>query len=330
MAQRAPGKAHRKGLTLFEIAAMFKDEAKAKQWIEERRWPNGPHCPLCGSFNVQSNIKHKTMTHRCRDCGNDASRTMFTMKMGTVMEGSKLPYRVWAAAIYLYTTNLKGISSMKLHRELGISQKAAWFLLHRLRKTAEAGEGMFSGPVEADETYIGGKRSNMSNAKRKALADTGRGPVGKAAVVGVKDRDTKQVRARAVRNTDKPTLQGFVVEHTQPDAKVYTDEAVAYEGMPFDHGTVKHSVREYVRGQIHTNGIESFWSMLKRGHMGIYHKMSPKHLNRYVIEFMGRHNAREFDTADQMGQIVEGMIGKRLTYEALTAPNGLSNAGRSA
>ena len=100
--------------------------------------------------------------------------------------------------------------------------------------------------------------------------------------------------------------------------------------MPFEHGTVKHSVREYVRGQIHTNGIESFWSMLKRGHMGIYHKMSPKHLNRYVIEFMGRHNAREFDTADQMGQIVEGMIGKRLTYEALTAPNGLSNAGRSA
>jgi len=313
---------------LFEIAAMFKDEAKAKQWIEERRWPNGPHCPLCGSFNVQSNIKHKTMTHRCRDCGNDASRTMFTMKMGTVMEGSKLPYRVWAAAMYLYTTNLKGISSMKLHRELGISQKAAWFLLHRLRKTAEAGEGMFSGPVEADETYIGGKRSNMSNAKRKALADTGRGPVGKAAVVGVKDRDTKQVRARAVRNTDKPTLQGFVTEHTAPDATVYTDESSSYEGLPFKHETVKHSTGEYVREMVHVNGIESFWALMKRGYVGIYHKMSPKHLNRYVTKFAGRHNVRGLDTRDQMEQLAKGMTNRRLTYEDLIEPNGLASGAR--
>ncbi len=328
MSQSAPGKAHRKGLTLLEVAAMFEDEAKAKQWIAERRWPDGPHCPACGSFNVQSDIKHKTMTHRCRDCSTGKSRTMFTMKMGTVMEGSKLPYRAWAVAIYLYATNLKGVSSMKLHRELGISQKAAWFLLHRLRETAKAGEGLFSGPVEVDETYMGGKRKNMSNAKRKALADTGRGAVGKTAVVGAKDRETNQVSARVVERTDKPTLQGFVAEHAAADAKVYTDDAAAYEGLPFEHGAVKHSVKEYVRGQIHTNGIESFWSMLKRGYVGTYHKMSPKHLNRYVTEFAGRHNAREHDTVDQMGQIVDGMVGKRLTYEVLTAPNGLPNGAR--
>jgi len=316
-------------LTLLEVAEMFGDEAKAKQWIAERRWPNGPHCPACGSFNVQSNIKHRTMTHRCRDCNTGKSRTMFTMKMGTVMEGSKLPYRAWAVAIYLYATNLKGVSSMKLHRELGISQKAAWFLLHRLRKIAETGHGLFSDPVEVDETYMGGKRANMSNAKRKALADTGRGAVGKVAVVGAKDRETKQISARVVRNTDKPTLQGVGAEHAAPDAKVYTDEAVAYEGMPFDHGAVKHSVKEYVRGQIHTNGIESFWAMLKRAHMGTFHKLSPKHLDRYVQEFATKHNIRCVDTPDQMRGLVARMDGKRLTYEALTAPNGLSSGARS-
>ena len=332
MAQRAPGKAHRKGLTFFQVAEMFGDDAKAQTWIAERRWPNGPHCPKCGSFNVQSDIKHRTMTHRCRDCSTGKSRTMFTLRVGTVMEGSKLPYRAWATAIYLYATNLKGVSSMKLHRELGISQKAAWFMLHRLRKAAESGAGLFSGPVEADETYMGGKRKNMSNAKRRELAaaGVGRGSVGKTAVVGVKDRATKQVRAQVVERTDAVTLQEFVVEHTASDATVYTDEATAYEGLPMPHDSVKHSVKEYVRGQVHTNGVESFWSMMKRGYIGIYHKMSPKHLNRYVTEFEGRHNDREHDTITQMGNLVEGMAGKRLTYDELTAPNGLPSGARGA
>ena len=325
MAHKAPGKAHRKGLTLLQIADMFGDEAKAEAWIAERRWPNGPHCPDCGSFNVQSGIKHKTMTHRCRDC---PERPMFTLRKGCIMEGSKLPYRIWAIGLYLFTTNLKGISSMKLHRELGIGQKAAWFMLHRLRKAAESGNGMFAGPVEVDETYMGGKRKNMSNAQRKEL--TGRGAVGKVAVVGAKDRETKQVRAQVVTSTDKPTLQGFVVDNTLPTATVYTDEASAYEGMPRTHDSVKHSVSEYVRGQVHTNGAESFWSMLKRGYIGTYHKMSPKHLDRYVTEFEGRHNIRESDTIDQMGRVVEGMGGKRLTYEQLTAPNGLPSGARGA
>ena len=237
-------------------------------------------------------------------------------------------------AIYLLTTSLKGQSSMKLHRDLKVTQKTAWFLAHRIRKTfandddADEGEH-FSGPVEVDETYMGGRRANMSNARRKELADTGRGAVGKTAVVGVKDRATKQVAARVVERTDAATLQGFVVEHTAPGATVYSDDSSAYDSLPFDHDTVKHSLSEYVKGDVHTNGIESLWSMLKRAHKGIYHKMSPKHLDRYVQEFAGRHNPRDADTLTQMAVVVRGLEGKRLTYAALKQPNGLSSGARA-
>ena len=148
MAQKASGKSHRKGLTLLEVADMFKDEEAAKSWLTEQRWPDGPRCPYCDSPNVQCGIKHKTMTHRCRECED---KPMFTLRTGTVMEESKLKYRIWAVGIYLFTTNIKGISSMKLHRELGIGQKAAWFMLHRLRKAFEVEVGPFSGTVEVDE-----------------------------------------------------------------------------------------------------------------------------------------------------------------------------------
>ena len=161
---------------------------------------------------------------------------------------------------------------MKLHRDIGVSQPTAWFVLHRIREAwgGRDGEPKFAGPVEVDETYMGGKRKNMSNAKRATLE--GRGAVGKTAVVGAKDRATKQVAARVVESTDKPTLQGFVGEHAAPGATVYTGEAAAYEGIPYHHETVKHSVAEYVRGMAHTNGMESFWSMLKRAHTGTFHK----------------------------------------------------------
>ena len=169
----------------------------------------------------------------------------------------------------------------------------------------------------------------MSNTKRKELAGTGRGAVGKIAVVGAKDRATKRVRAKVVESTDKATLQGFVIDHTAPGATVYSDEASAYEGLSFKHESVKHSVAEYVRDMAHTNGMESFWSMLKRAHMGTFHKMSPKHLDRYVTEFEGRHNVRENDTIDQMGAVVQGMGRKRLRYRELIAPNGLGSGARS-
>ena len=252
---------------------------------------------------------------------------MFSIKTGTVMEGSNLKFRPWAIGIYMFMMNIKGTSSTHLRRELKISQKAAWFMMHRLRKVFEEDSEPFSGPVEVDETYFGGKVKNMSNAKRgeRKKAGLAQGPSGKTVVVGMKDRESGKVTAKVVRSTDKPTLQGFIADHVDEDAKVYTDEAAACQEMPFDHGSVNHSVKEYVHEQAHTNGIESHWAMMKRGHEGIYHMMSPKHLDRYVQEFAGRHNIRNQDTIDQMKGTVAGMVGKRLPYRELVADNGLSN-----
>ena len=203
------------------------------------------------------------MTYRCRDCMTGKSKTMFSLKTGTVMEGSNLKYRAWAVGIYLFTTNLKGVSSMKLHRELGISQKAAWFMLHRLRMAFDAETGAFSEPVEVDETYMDGKMKNMHGEQRRAARQ--KPDLGKVPVVGAKDRATNKVSARTIVDADKPTLHGFVSEHASPGATVFTDEGRGYHGLPFDHETVCHSAGEYVKGQASTNGMESFWSMLKRG-----------------------------------------------------------------
>ena len=310
----APGKAHRKGLSLVQIMDMFPDDSTAEAWFAEARWPDGPFCPHCGSKNVQCGIKHRTMTHRCRECPD---RRMFSLKTGTVMQGSKLGFRVWAIAIYLMTTSLKSVASMKLHRDLGITQKSAWHLAHRIRKSFESDGGKFAGPVEVDETYFGGKKRNMHKHKKPKAAG---GASGKAAVVGVKDRPTGEIRAQAVPRTDSLNLQRFVRRNVAKGSKLYTDEARAYRSMKdFDHEPIKHSVGEYVRGKAHTNGIESFWSMLKRAHKGTFHKISPKHLSRYVSEFAGRHNARERDTLDQMVNVARRLDGKRLRYRDLTS-----------
>ena len=314
MTQKAPGKAHRKGLTFVDIARMFPDDATAEAWFVRSRWPDGVHCPACGSLNIQARPTRKPQPYRCRDCRKD-----FSTKTGTLMEGSKLGFQVWAIATYLLTTNIKGVSSMRLHRELGVTQKTAWHLAHRIRETWEDETPPFSGPVEVDETYIGGKRKNMHAAKRRTLK--GRGAVGKEAVAGVRDRDTGKVSARVVSDTDASTLQGFVRERTTPGATVYTDESRSYGGLGRDrhHEAVCHSVGQYVDGQASTNGMESFWSMMKRGYHGVYHKMSPEHLDRYVTEFSGRHNDRERNTEEQMVRMVEGMVGKRLRYRDLIA-----------
>ena len=323
MTYNAPGKSYRKGMTLVQMMDMFPTEEEATEWFEECIWPDGERkCGKCGSTKTRP-ASHATMPYWCSDC-----RSYFSVRTGTVMANSRIPMRKWAIGIYLCLTSLKSVSSMKLHRDLGISQPSAWFMMHRIRE-AWAGEvdGPFDGPVEFDETYMGGKRKNKSNAKR-AEAE-GRGPVDMIAVIGAKDRDTNKVSARVIESTDAKTLQGFVAEHTDPDTVVYTDDATAYEGIPNPHETVKHSVSEYVNGMAHTNGIESFWSMLKRAHKGTFHKISPKHLQRYVSEFAGKHNIRESDTIDQMRDTVARLVGRQLLLSDLVACNGRDSGARS-
>ena len=311
---KGPGKHYREGVTMMAIADMFSTDDKATQWFESWMWPGGEIvCMKCGSLDAYRVKSRKPMPYRCRDC-----RQYFSLKTCTAMEDSKLPLRLWGWAIYLEMTNLKGVSSMKLSRDLGIRQATAWHMLHRIREAFSDIASHFEGPVEVDETYVGGQRKNMSNAKRRELAGTGRGTVGKTAVVGAKDRATNMVTAHVVQRTDRDTLQGFVKSHTRSGAKIYTDEASAYDGLP-NRETVKHSVGEYVRGLAHTNGVESFWAMLKRGYHGVYHQMSEKHLQRYVNEFAGRHNIREMDTLAQIQHVVAGMVGRRLMYRDLVA-----------
>ena len=300
---------------------MFPDEESASKWFEDTVWEHGRCCGKCGSTNTYETKNRLPQPYRCRDC-----KKYFSVRTGTPMECSPLPIRKWVYAIYLDVTNLKGVSSMKLHRDIGVCQKTAWFMQQRIRE-AFASEGLvFMGPVEADESYFGGKRKNMPRSKRERM--TGRGPVGKTAVAGIKDRKSNQVAARVVSDTKSETMSRFIMEHTKPGARIYTDDALTYHRLP-NHKSVKHSVGEYVRGMAHTNGVESFWSMLKRAYIGTFHKLSPKHLDRYVTEFCGRHNIRDLDTLRQMEHVVARMVGKRLMYRDLTAENGLSSGART-
>lgn len=322
---KAPGENHREGISLVRFVKRFSTDAKAEAWFVKQRWPNGVCCPYCGSTNVQVGSAHKTMPYRCREkaCG----RPRFSTKTGTVMESSNLGYQDWLVATFLVSTSLKSVASMKLHRDLGVTQKTAWLLAHRIRDAFAQDGTLFARPVEVDETHFGGKRKNMPSSKREKLE--GRGAVGNLAVVGAEDRASNQVSAKVLDSADSARLQGFVKETADPQATVYTDDAKAYESLPFDGESVKHSLSEDVKGDVHATGIESLWSMLKRAHKGTFHKLSPKHLDRYVQEFAGRHNLRELDTAEQMAALRGGMEGKRLRCRARVAENGLSSGARA-
>ena len=318
MAQKAPGQHYRKGISFPQLTKMFHNEEAAEQWWIQQRWPHGVTCVRCESQNIQERRTRKPQPYRCRDCRKD-----FSVKTGTLLHNSKLTLQQWAFAVYQMSTSLKGTSSMKLHRDLDITQKSAWHVGHRIRSMWNMAQQV-SSPVEVDETYIGGKEANKHESQKFRA---GRGAVGKEIVIGLKSRETRQVAAHVVPTASAGMIRHLVKKHCDPQSQIYTDQNPSYAGLQergYQVESVNHSVKEYVRDQAHTNGIESFWAMLKRGYYGTYHKMSPKHLQRYINEFAGRHNARPMDTSSQLSRLVAGIEGKRLPYQTLINEQSLS------
>lgn len=301
--------ASREELSLIELFQTFPDDEAAERWFVETRWPDGPTCPHCEHEDVQVGTTHPTMPFRCRGC-----RKFFSVRTGSVMENSKLGYQKWAIATFLVSTEVKGASSLKLHRALGIPQKTAWHLAHRIRKAYEdANPPKFDSPVEVDETYVGGKYRNMHSERRKTKPQ-------KLPVVGIIERETGRVYAKPINSATMDELVPFVHQHTEPGTQVYADEAPAYNALHRPLETVAHSRGEYVRDEVSTNLIESFWAELKRSYHGSYHWWSHKHLGRYVDEIVWRHNHRQLPTLERIGLVAAAMVGRSLTYEELTDP----------
>lgn len=299
---------------------IFQDETKARAWFEARIWPDGPFCPHCGETQKLTRLNgnaHRAGLIQCNSC-----REQFTVTVNTVCERSKIPLNKWCLAIYLLNSSKKGMSALQIHRMLGGSYKTAWFMCHRIREamregTMPSGLGGKNKVVEIDETYVGGKEANKHAHKRQ---NKGRGPVGKAPLIALVERDGS-VRSFHVPHVSATSLRPIIVTQVNRASYIMTDDAPIYTAIGREfagHGTVNHSAEEYVRAQFwHTNTVENYFSILKRGIMGTYHHVSETHLHRYGAEFDFRYNHRVglgYSDMDRTEIAAAGIYGKRLTY----------------
>lgn len=306
--------------TLIEAVVYFADEDKATEYAAGIRWPEGVTCPACGGTTV-GYIKTRRKW-QCKGC-----KKQFSVKTGTIMEDSPIPTGKWLVVMWLECNAKNSISSYEIHRSIGVTQKSAWFMLHRVRTAMNAGTlEKLAGTVEADETFVGGKAKNMHRAKRERLIK-GRGAVGKAVVMGLLERhggedEASKVRAFVVRDTKKKTLQPVVEAHVEPGSAVYTDSLASYSGLSpkFVHDFIDHAER-YVNGAVHTNGLENFWSLFKRCIKGTHVSVDPAHLFRYVDAEAFRFNNRKQSDGERFRLTLRGIMGKRLTYKELIGDN---------